>query len=185
MSAALKGPYDLFIKPLSRAFKEVLPAAALSIGAAATAFMPAAGIAQTMQAQPAAANVNVQATPVAFQTIDGSTRSIRVVQAGASEASRDKIAIVVWGGNRELQQQAYNAALDLRDQGIPLAFIVGPSRMPYDNAIMIDIYGKGVPVSDLTVGAQRIAALRPTLSAQGMQAYGRMFPRELAMLSPQ
>lgn len=173
MSALTKNIFRNFAAPV-----------VLGLGAAASAFVPAASFAQErpVATQPVAANANVAVDPVVFQTIDGSTRSIRVVQAGASEASRDKIAIVVWGGNRELQQQAYNAALDLRDQGIPLAFIVGPSRLPYDNAVMIDIYGRSVPVSDLTVGAERIAELRPTLSEQGVQAYGRMFPREVAAL---
>lgn len=169
MSALTKNIFRNFAAPV-----------ALGLGAAASVFAPAAGFAQE---RPVAANTNVQATPVSFQTFDDRSRSADFVRTGAAVASRDKIAIIVWGGSVDLQRQAFAAAQDLRDQGVPLAFIVGPSRLPYDNVVVIDIYGKGVPVSDLTVGTERIAELRPTLNAQGIQAYGRMFPRELAALA--
>lgn len=167
----------------NRIFGKFAAPIALGIGAAATAFIPAAGIAQTMKAQPAAANTNVQATPVTFQTSDARNISVRGVQAGAAEASRDKIAIIVWGGSRELQQQAYNAALDLRDQGVPLAFIVGPSQMPNNNAVIIEIYGRGVSATQMMVGRERISELRSGLRMESEAAYARMFPRELAALT--
>lgn len=162
-------------------FRNFAAPVALGLGAAASAVVP---FAATAQDRPVAANTNVQqASAVSFQTFDDRSRSADFVRTGAAVASRDKIAIIVWGGSVDLQRQAYAAAQDLRDQGVPLAFIVGPSRLPYDNVVVIDIYGRGVPVSDLTVGAERIAELRPTLNAQGIQAYGRMFPRELAALA--
>jgi len=165
-------------------FRNVVAAPALALAAATAAFSPAAAVAQErpVVAQPVAANANVQAQPVAFQTSDARDVSVRGVQAGAAEASRDKIAIVVWGGSRELQQQAYNAALDLRDQGIPLAFIVGPSQLPTENAAMIEIYGRGVSATQMMVGQERVAELRGGLREEGQAAYGRMFPRELAAL---
>ncbi|MGE4314323.1 MAG: hypothetical protein AB7E85_08665 [Pseudobdellovibrionaceae bacterium] len=133
--------------------------------------------------QPVAANANVQ--QVAFQTSDARNVSVRGVQAGAAEASLDKIAIVVWGGNRDLQRQAYAAALDLRDKGIPLAFIVGPSRLPSDGAVMIDIYGRGVSATQMMIGSDNISSLRTDLRQQGEIVYGRMFPREFEALKLQ
>lgn len=172
MSALTKGIFGKFAAPI-----------ALGIGAAATAFIPAAGIAQTMQAQPAAANANVQ--QVAFQTLDGSSRSVRFVQAGAAEASRDKIAIVVWGGSRELQQQAYNAALDLRDQGVPLAFIIGPDLNGYTEDANFQVYARSLPQFEgdgANIGGANVAMVRPEVVRMGREAYARGFPRELAAL---
>lgn len=172
MSALTKGIFGKFAAPI-----------ALGIGAAATAFIPAAGIAQTMQAQPAAANANVQ--QVAFQTLDGSSRSVRFVQAGAAEASRDKIAIVVWGGSRELQQQAYNAALDLRDQGVPLAFIIGPDLNGYTEDADFQVYARSLPQFEgdgANFGGAHADKVRPEVVRMGREAYARGFPRELAAL---
>lgn len=172
MSALTKGIFGKYAAPI-----------ALGIGAAATAFIPAAGIAQTMQAQPAAANANVR--QVAFQTLDGSSRSVRFVQAGAAEASRDKIAIVVWGGSRELQQQAYNAALDLRDQGIPLAFIIGPDLNGYTEDANFQVYARSLPQYEgngATFGGAHADEVRPTVVRMGQNAFRNQFPRELAAL---
>jgi hypothetical protein len=169
----------------NRIFRNVVAAPALALATAAAAFSPAAVAAQErpVAAQPVAANANVQ--QVAFQTLDGSSRSVRFVQAGAAEASRDKIAIVVWGGNRELQQQAYNAALDLRDQGIPLAFIVGPDLNGYDVDANFQVYARGVPVFDgdgAHLGANHASEVRPTVLRMGQTAFRDHFPRELAAL---
>lgn len=159
-------------------------AAPFVLGATAATMPFSNAVAQEgpVAAQPVAANANVQAQPVAWQTLDRRTSTVRGTQGSAAEASRDKIAIVVWGGNVELQRQAYAAALDLRDQGIPLAFIVGPSQLPTENAAMIEIYGRGVSATQMMVGQERIAELRGGLRAEGQAAYGRMFPRELAAL---
>ncbi|UBS31544.1 hypothetical protein LBX01_08435 [Altererythrobacter sp. N1] len=168
-----------------RIFGKYAAPIALGIGAAATAFIPAAGVAQTMQAQPAAANANVQATPVTFQTSDARNISVRGVQAGAAEASRDKIAIIVWGGSRELQQQAYNAALDLRDQGIPLAFIVGPDLNGYTEDADFQVYARSLPQYEgngATFGGAHADEVRPTVVRMGQNAFRNQFPRELAAL---
>ena len=163
-------------------FRNFAAPVALGLGAAASVFAPAAGFAQE---RPVAANTNVQATPVSFQTLDGSQRTSDFVRTGAAMASRDKIAIIVWGGNRDLQQQAYNAALDLRDQGIPLAFIVGPDLNGVDADANFQVYARGVPAFDADgarFGLDHIAQVRPEVSRMGREAYARGFPRELAAL---
>jgi hypothetical protein len=168
----------------NRIFRNVVAAPALALATAAAAFSPAAVAAQErpVAAQPVAANANVQAQRVAWQTLDRRSSTVRGTQGSAAEASRDKIAIVVWGGNVEIQRQAFEAAQDLRDEGIPLAFIVGPSQLPTENAAMIEIYGRGVSATQMMVGQERVAELRGGLRAEGQAAYGRMFPRELAAL---
>ena len=172
----------------NKIFRNVVAAPALALAAATAAFVPAAGLAQTT---PVAANTNVQAQPVPFSTFDDRGKSVRFVQAGASEASRDKIAIVVWGGNLELQRQAYAAALDLRDQGVPLAFIIGPSFDPANgqNYADIDIYALGAPITKdgdslIMIGSSRASELRPLLVAQATKASRQAFPAQLAALTP-
>lgn len=163
-------------------FRNFAAPVALGLGAAASVFAPAAGFAQE---RPVAANTNVQ--QVSFATFNDSNRSVRFVQAGAAEASRDKIAIIVWGGNRDLQQQAYNAALDLRDQGIPLAFIVGPDLNGVDADANFQVYARGVPVFDgdgARYGGAHIAEVRPAVVRMGQTAFRDHFPRELAALDP-
>ncbi|MGE4314322.1 MAG: hypothetical protein AB7E85_08660 [Pseudobdellovibrionaceae bacterium] len=167
---------------MSSRFMKLAAAPALALATASLPFAGAVAQERPVAMQPAAANANVQ--QVAFQTLDGSTRTPDFVRTGAAMASRDKIAIVVWGGNRDLQRQAYDAALDLRDQGIPLAFIVGPSQLPTNNATMIEIYGRGVSATQLVIGQDNIANLRGDVRSESQAAYGRMFPRELAALDP-
>ena len=171
----------------NRIFRNVVAAPALALAAATAAFSPAAAVAQErpVVAQPVAANANAQAQPVAWQTLDRRSSTVRGTQGSAAEASRDKIAIVVWGGNRELQQQAYNAALDLRDQGIPLAFIVGPDLNGYDVDANFQVYARGVPVFDgdgAHLGTNHASEVRPTVLRMGQTAFRDHFPRELAAL---
>jgi len=160
----------------------------LAFAAASSAAVPfAAANAQERPAaaQPVAANTNVAVSPVVFQTLDGSQRSVDFVRTGAAMASREKIAIIVWGGNCDLQQQAYNAALDLRDQGIPLAFIVGPDLNGVDADANFQVYARGVPAFDgdgARYGGAHIAEVRPTVVRMGLEAYARGFPREAAAL---
>ena len=171
----------------NRIFKNVVAAPALALATASAAFSPAAVIAQErpVAAQPVAANGNFQATPVTWQTLDRRSSSVRGTQMSAAEASRDKIAVVVWGGGRELQQQAYAAALDLRDQGIPLAFIVGPDLNGYTEDANFQVYARGLPQYEgngATFGGAHVDEVRPTVVRMGQNAFRSQFPRELAAL---
>lgn len=120
-----------------------------------------------------------------FQTRDARTRTPRFVRTGAAIASREKIAIIVWGGNREMQQQAYYAALDLRDQGIPLAFIVGPDLNGYDVDANFQVYARVAPVFEgngALLGANHIAEVRPTVTRMARTALRDLFPEQAATL---
>ena len=171
----------------NKIFRNVVAAPALALATAAAAFSPAAVAAQErpVAAQPVAANANVQAQPVAWQTLDRRSSTVRGTQGSAAEASRDKIAIIVWGGNRELQQQAYNAALDLRDQGIPLAFIVGPDLNGYDVDANFQVYARGAPAFEgngATLGVNHASNVRSTVVRMGQTAYRDFFAPEVAAL---
>ncbi|MGE4314201.1 MAG: hypothetical protein AB7E85_08025 [Pseudobdellovibrionaceae bacterium] len=166
-------------------FKNVVAAPALALATASAAFSPAAVIAQErpVAAQPVAVNANVR--QVTFQTLDGSRRSEDFVRTGAAMASRDKIAIIVWGGSADLQRQAYAAAEDLRDQGIPLAFIVGPDLNGYTEDANFQVYARGLPQYEgngATFGGAHADEVRPTVVRMGQNAFRNQFPRELAAL---
>ncbi len=170
---------------LTKSIFKGLAAPVFAAGVMASSVVPfTMANAQTAQAQPVAANAN--AREVVFQTLDGRTNSVRGVQAAAAEASAHKIAIVVWGGNHELQQEAYNAALDLRDQGIPLAIILGPRLIPSDNVASYQVYAQGVPVFDgngASFGTDHVADVRPTVLRMGRTAFRDHFPTQVAALA--
>ena len=161
----------------------------MAFAAASSAAVPFAA-ANTQErpvaSQPVAANTNVQqVTPISWQTFDDRGREARFVQTRAAIASKDKIAIIVWGGSVDLQRQAFAAAQDLRDQGIPLAFIVGPDLNGVDADANFQVYARGVPAFDgdgARYGGAHIAEVRPTVVRMGLEAYARGFPREAAAL---
>lgn len=172
----------------NRFFRNVVAAPALALAAVSLPFAGAVAQERPVAAQPVAANANVQAQPVAWQTLDRRSSTVRGTQGSAAEASRDKIAIVVWGGNVEIQRQAFEAAQDLRDEGIPLAFIVGPSLDPANaqNYAHIDIYAAGRPGGgdgpSIIIGSQRADELRPMLVNEARRTYAIAFPTQVAAL---
>lgn len=120
-----------------------------------------------------------------FATFDDQDRSERFIMAGAAQASHNKIAIIVWGGNRELQQEAYNAALDLRDEGIPLAFILGPALVPLDNVASYQVYAGGRPMYEgygSRFGSAHVNLVRPTVARMGRNAFREAFPEQYRAL---
>lgn len=173
MSALTKGIFGKFAAPI-----------ALGIGAAATAFIPAAGIAQTMQAQPAAANTNVAVAPeLQVQFIGAQNQTANDVRAIAANASHNKVAIVVWGGNRTIQQEAYNAARDLVGMGIPTAFVLAPDDNGLDGDAAMTVYAASLPRSDSRWGTNYAREVRADMREAGIDAYRRAFPAQLAALS--
>lgn len=131
-------------------------------------------------ATPANANVSATApTQVAFATIDGRDRTVDFVRTGAAMASRDKIAIVVFSGNSDLQREAYQAALQLRDEGMPLALILGPSLDPSNSSAAIQVYARGVPVYEgygAVIGEANISSVQPEMIEGARAAHLRHFP---------
>jgi len=66
----------------NRIFRNVVAAPALALAAVSLPFAGAVAQDRPVAAQPVAANANVQAQPVAFQTVDARTNSVRGVRAG-------------------------------------------------------------------------------------------------------
>lgn len=153
--------------------------AALTAGAAA--LMPASAIAQdapaNQNATPVAATQSVQYVGAEGETLGGARMM-------AAAASRDKIAIVVWGGNRELQQEAYNAALDLNDMGIRVAFVLAPDYNDQDEGAVMQVYGMSLPRRETAAGFDNAHLVRGAMRDAGMDVYRELFPEQVAMLQP-
>lgn len=152
--------------------------AALTAGAAA--LMPASAIAQE-----APANQNVTATAVqTVQYVGAENETIDGALGLAASASRDKIAVVVWGGTMEFQQEAYNAALDLNDMGIRVAFVRAPDHDDTDGGSVFQIYGLAAPRVDGAVGFDNLDQLRPAIRQAGLEVHRELFPQQVALLQP-
>lgn len=101
----------------------------------------------------------------------------------AAAASRDKVAIVVWGGNRTIQQEAYNAARDLVGMGIPTAFVLAPDDNGLDGDAAMTVYAASLPRSDSRWGTNYAREVRADMREAGIDAYRRAFPAQLAALA--
>lgn len=164
-------------------FRNFAAPVALGLGAAASVFAPAAGFAQerSVAAQPVAANTNIAAPTVQF--IDAQTWTMNDARALAADASRDKVAIIVWGGNRTIQQEAYNAARDLAGLGIPTAFVLAPDGNGFDADAFMQVYARSTPRADGTYGTNFANEVRPAMRDAGVAAFREAFPAQLAQLS--
>ncbi|PHR21614.1 MAG: hypothetical protein COA41_00440 [Sphingopyxis sp.] len=156
-----------------------------SLAAGAMALTPVAAFSQ---AAPANQNVTPVATSVQrlqVQYVDAQSRTINDAQILAAAASTDKVAIVVWGGNRTIQQEAYNAARDLTDMGIPAAFVLAPDHNTLDGDAVMQVYAASTPRADAAYGRDFADQVRPNMREAGIAAYREAFPRQLAALSIQ
>ncbi len=153
--------------------------AALTAGAAA--LMPVPGVAQDAPA-------NQNATPIAatqsIQYVGAENETLSDARLLAASASRDKIAIVVWGGTRQFQQEAYNAALDLNDMGIRVAFVRAPDYDGSDGGSVFQIYGLAVPRVDGAVGFDNVDQLRVGIRQAALEVHQELFPQRVAALQP-
>lgn len=158
-----------------------------AVAAGAFALTPTATFAQEA---PIPANVNISAgtataveTP--FATFNDTSESIEFVQTRSAMASANRVAIVVWSGNSVLQREAYRAALQLRDDRIPVALILGPSLDPTNSSASIQVYAEGVPVFDGTgaiIGSNNADMVQPETVRMARIAYDRHFPKRVASL---
>lgn len=129
--------------------------------------------------QPMRANAQHSDCATRFASFDDRERSVDFVRTNAALLSRENIVIVVLSGNRELQRAAYATALKLRDEGISLAIILGPSLDPYNSSAAIQVYAEGAPVSDgygAIIGINNIEMMRPEILRMGRAAHDAFFP---------
>lgn len=154
-----------------------------SIAAGALALTPVAAFSQ-------AAPANQNTTPVAasvqqpqVQFVDAQNRTMNDARMLAASASNDKVAIVVWGGNRAIQQEAYNAARDLAGAGIPTAFVLAPDGNGLDSDAQLQIYAASTPRSYATIADNGSERIRPMAREGGISAYREAFPAQLAALT--
>jgi hypothetical protein len=154
-----------------------------SIAAGALALTPVAAFSQA-----APANQNV--TPVAasvqqlqVQFVDVQNDAVPAARRLAAIASRDKVAIVIWGGNRAIQQEAYNAARDLVEMGIPTAFVLAPDHNSLDDEAVTQVYAASTPRSDGHYGTDHANLVRADMRNAGIAAYREAFPQQLAALA--
>lgn len=132
--------------------------------------------------QPANANASVQAQTV--QYVGAENETINDARMLAASASQNKIAIVVWGGNRALQQEAYNAALDLNDMGIRVAFVRAPDHDSSDQEAFMQVYGRAAPRAEGHWSVERLAEVRPDVRSAALQAHQDIFPEQVAAIQP-
>lgn len=139
------------------------------------------------EANTATANESTQTSsavePLKLQYIGIEDRTLNDARFIVANASHNKVAIVVWGGNRTIQQEAYNAALDLIDMGIPTAFILAPDHNELDGDAVMQVYASSIPRSDAHWGLNNADKVREDMRNAGLAAYKEAFPQQVATLS--
>lgn len=133
------------------------------------------------------ANNNVAAAsvePLSVQYVEASDRTLNDARFIAANASHDGIAIVVWGGNHALQQEAYNAALDLVDMGIEVAFVRAPDHDSSDGEAFMQIYALATPRAEGHWSEARLSEVRPDVRNAALRAHQAAFPEQVAVLQP-
>ncbi|CAM3738588.1 hypothetical protein [Litorimonas haliclonae] len=104
----------------------------------------------------------------------------------AAAASRDKVAIVVWGGTKGLQFEAYKAAQDLINEGIPVAFVSAPDTNSLEGDAIFQIYAKSAPQGkDGHFGNDHADKVRANMYETAKATYQRVFPQKIASLDIQ
>lgn len=124
-----------------------------------------------------------QSPQLAVQFIGIQDRAIDDARYIVANASHNKVAIVVWGGNRTIQQEAYNAARDLAGIGIPVAFVLAPDTNGLEGDASFQIYARSEPRYDGVVGANNAEDLRPLVRQNALDAYRANFPQQVATLT--
>ncbi|WP_438728237.1 hypothetical protein ACR9YC_12735 [Parasphingorhabdus sp. DH2-15] len=124
-----------------------------------------------------------QATELSVQYVGATDLSLNGARFVAANASRDKVAVVVWGGNRIIQQEAYKAALDLIDMGVPVAFVLAPDTNGLEGDAGFQIYAKSEPRFDGVVGTNNAKDLRPLVLQNALDAHKQAFPQHVATLT--
>lgn len=110
-----------------------------------------------------AGTLSFAAAAVAAQQTDSPSKNPLVVDGrdwsfsdiySRVQQTRRSVVIIVWGGTREMQQSAYNGALDLRDRGAKVVFVVGKPR---EDREMIDLAGNPMSLQELREEVDNLA----------------------------
>ncbi len=100
-----------------------------------------------------------------------------------ANVSIDKVAIVVWGGNSTLQQEAWNASLDLVRDGIPTVMVVAPDHNSLPQDAIFQIYAKSLPQGkDGHFGTDHADKVRANMYENGKYAYRKNYTQQVAGL---
>jgi len=149
------------------------------IAAGAAALMPAPAISETV---PANQHVTAAAVTPTVQFINAQDRTMNDARGIATDASYNRVAIIVWGGNRAIQQEAYNAARDLNDIGIETAFVLAPDHNSLSGDAVMQVYADSTPRSDALWGLNNADRVRADMREAGIAAYREAFPQQVASL---
>jgi len=101
----------------------------------------------------------------------------------AAAASRDKVAIVVWGGTKELQLEAYKAAQQLVNEGIPVAFVLAPDSNGFTADAFFQTYAMSKPYGEATYGVDNAHLVRADIYQGARDAYTSNFPQRYSQLN--
>jgi len=116
------------------------------------------------------------------QFVNVSDWNIGDARVAAAAASSDKVAIVVWGGTKELQYEAFLAAQDLVNEGIPAAFVIAPDTNGHTADAYFEVFAKSAPKGDSTFGVKNAHLVRQDMYDGAKSAYNSTFPVRVAEL---
>lgn len=120
------------------------------------------------------AQADVETPQVQF--VDARDRTINDARILAAAASHNRLAIVVWGGDRTIQQEAYNAARDLNHMGIQTAFVLAPDHNSLSGDAVMQVYAASTPRFDAHGGRNNASDFRPMMRDAGVEAFREAFP---------
>lgn len=115
--------------------------------------------------------------------VNASTWTENDASLAAAAASVDKVAIVVWGGSKQLQYEAFLAAQDLVNAGVPTAFVLAPDHNSTPNDAVFQVYAKSAPQGeDSHIGVNHTDLVRSAMYEHAKYAYQTNFPQRVASL---
>lgn len=117
------------------------------------------------------------------QVVNASGETMNDARILAAAASRNKVAIVVWGGTKELQFEAYKAAQDMVNEGIPTALVVAPDHNTTPQDAIFQIYAKSAPQGeDSHIGTDHVGLVREAMYKHAKYAYSTNYSTKIAEL---
>lgn len=116
------------------------------------------------------------------QYVGVSDWTINDARLAAENVSHNKVAIVVWGGTQELQLEAYKAAQDLVNEGVPVAFVLAPDHNTLPEDAVFQVYAKSAPISEGQYFMNGIHEVRGDTYSSAKSAHRANFPQQVAQL---